>query len=69
MASDVFEVGVRRRAAGDYTSDLIDEVQANNALAKRDAHPLDGDEARKPTDVCSIGSITKGRNKPRTGCK
>lgn len=44
---DVFEVGVRRRAAGDYTSDLIDEVQAENALAKRDAHPLDGVDAKK----------------------
>lgn len=47
MPVDVFEVGVRRRAAGDYTSDLIDEVQAENALAKVDAHPLDGVEAKK----------------------
>lgn len=47
MASNPFEVGVQRRATGDHTSNLIDEVQASHALARRDAHPLDGEEARK----------------------
>lgn len=45
--ADPFEVGVRRRASGDYSSDLIDEVHADKALAARDNHPLDGEEARK----------------------
>jgi hypothetical protein len=44
--ADPFEIGVRRRATGDYASDLIDEVSASKAMATRDNHPLDGDEAR-----------------------
>lgn len=43
---DPFEIGVRRRAAGDHYSDDIDR-KAATALAKAKEHPLDGEEARK----------------------
>lgn len=43
---DPFEIGVRRRVAGDHYSDDIDRAAAT-ALAKTKEHPLDGAEARK----------------------
>lgn len=44
--SDPFEIGVSRRASGDQYSDMIDGA-AERSLAAVNAHPLDGDEARK----------------------
>lgn len=46
MADNPFEIGIRRRVAGDHYSDDIDRA-ASTALAKQKEHPLDGEEGRK----------------------
>lgn len=45
MAIDPFEVGVKRRVAGDHYSDSIDD--AINQAKETAVHPLDSDETRK----------------------
>jgi len=46
MAENIFEVGVRRQAAGDHYSDWLDTLSDEEAK-RQQSHPLDSAEAKK----------------------